>query len=342
MLLGFGLLMIYSASVSEALRDFGSKWHFVSLQAQRAGIGLALLVIGSFVHPRIWQKAAPFLMLGGLVLLLLVIIPGIGTKVQGARRWLNLPGISLQPAELIKLIQIIYLSAWLKSRSVTLGQFFLFLAAVGGLIMLEPDMGTAIVVSLIAVSVYFLAGYPVTHLVGLGAVGLAIGALLIFLAPYRLARLETFFNPEQDPTGNSYHIRQVILALGSGGISGVGIGRSRQKYEYLPESTTDSIFAVVGEELGFVGGVSLILIFAYLLTLIFKVATLAKNSFSSLVTAGIGTWLTLQVALNLSAMVALTPLTGVPLPLVSYGGSALITVLLGIGLVLSVARSERL
>ncbi len=341
-LLAFGLIMIYSASVSEGLRDFGSKWHFVLLQLKWGGVGLLLMLIASRIPTRLWQRLSPALLLLGIILLLLVAIPGIGTKVQGARRWLILPGFSFQPAELMKLIQVIYLASWLKTKRVALSHFLAYLAVVGGLIMLEPDMGTTIVVTLLSVSVYFLAGYDLKNLLVIGGAGLTAALVAIISAPYRLARVTTFFNPSNDPLGASYHIRQVILALGSGGVIGLGIGQSRQKYEYLPESTTDSIFAVVGEELGFIGAMVLIIIFAYLVYLIFRVATRARNPFSNLLASGIGAWFGLQVILNLAAMVALTPLTGVPLPLVSYGGSALVTMLTGIGLVLGVAREERL
>jgi len=341
-LLLFGLIMIYSASVAEALRDFGSKWHFVLLQLKWGGAGLLLMLLVSFIPPRTWQRLAPGFFFVGLILLVLVAIPGIGTKVQGARRWLILPGFNLQPAELMKLVQVVYLSSWLKDRRVSLTHFFAYLAVVGGLIMLEPDMGTTIVVVLLAIVLYFLAGYPLYNLAIIAGTGLVTALVAIIAAPYRLARVTTFLNPSKDPLGASYHIHQVILALGSGGITGLGIGRSRQKYEYLPEATTDSIFAVVGEELGFVGGIFLIALFIYLVYLIFRIASRTRDPFASLLASGVGAWLGLQVALNLAAMVALTPLTGVPLPLVSYGGSALITILFGVGLVLSVARSERL
>ncbi len=341
-LLIFGLVMIYSASVSEALRDFGSKWHFVLLQLKWASIGTMLMLIASRIPMRTWQRLAPVLLLGGLVLLLLVAIPGIGTRVQGARRWLILPGFSFQPAELMKLIQVIYLASWLKDRRVSLGHFLAYIGVVGGLIMLEPDMGTTLVITTLSVAIYFLAGYELSNLLIIGASGLVAALIAILAAPYRLARVTTFLDPSKDPLGTSYHIRQVILALGSGGIVGLGIGQSKQKYEYLPESTTDSIFAVVGEELGFIGAIILILVFAYLVYLIFRVASRARSPFSSLLAAGVGSWFALQVVLNLAAMVALTPLTGIPLPLVSYGGSALVTMLIGIGLVLGVAREERL
>ena len=340
-LLGFGLIMIYSASVAEGARDFGNKWHFVALQLKWAGAGLLAMFMMSLIHPKTWEKLSPILMVLGLFLLFLVVIPGIGTKVQGARRWLVLPGITLQPAELIKFIEVIYLSSWLHSRKITLLQFGSFVVLVAGLIMFQPDMGTTLVVTLLSVSMYFLSGYPLKHLFSIAAVGLSLGAILIIAEPYRLERVKTFIDPLHDTQGSSYHIRQVLLSLGSGGVSGLGIGRSRQKYAYLPEATTDSIFAVVGEELGFIGGVALILAFLYYLSLIFKIASAEHDKFSSTLVAGVGAWIGLQVCLNLAAMVALTPLTGVPLPLVSYGGSALVTMLGGIGLVLSVSRHQK-
>lgn len=340
-LLGFGLIMIYSASVAEGARDFGNKWHFVLLQLKWAGVGVIGMIITSFIPPKVWEKFAPLLLLVGLFLLILVAIPGIGTKVQGARRWLVLPGITLQPAELMKFVEVVYLSSWLHSRHISLAQFGFYVATVAGLIMLQPDMGTTLVVVLVAVAMYFLSGYPFKNLVILGGIGIVLGSILIIAEPYRLERVKTFLDPLHDSQGSSYHMRQVLLSLGSGGISGLGIGRSRQKYAYLPEATTDSIFAVVGEELGFVGGVTLVLAFLYYLSLIFKVAVAEHDKFASSMVAGVGAWFGLQICLNLSAMVALIPLTGVPLPLVSYGGSALITMLGGVGLVISVARHQK-
>lgn len=342
LLLGFGLIMIYSASVAEGARDFGNKWYFVARQLKWAGVGLVAMLGMSFVPPRVWEKIAPIMLAFGLLLLALVVIPGIGTKVQGARRWLVLPGMTIQPAELIKFIEIVYLSSWLHSRKITLPQFGFFIALTGGLIMLQPDMGTTLVVTLLALTMYFLSGYPFKHLLSLLGIGVVLGTILIIAEPYRLDRVKTFLNPLHDTQGSSYHIRQVLLSLGSGGVSGLGIGRSRQKYAYLPEATTDSIFAVVGEELGFIGGLILILAFLYYLSLIFKVASAQNDKFASTIVAGVGAWIGLQVCLNLAAMTALTPLTGVPLPLVSYGGSSLITMLAGIGLVLSAARHQKL
>lgn len=341
-LLGFGLIMIYSASVAEGARDFGNKWHFVLLQLKWAGFGILGMFGLSLIPPRTWEKLAPYLLVLGLCLLLLVLIPGVGTRVQGARRWLVLPGVTVQPSELIKFIEVIYLASWLGSRRVSLFQFGLLLLTLVGLIMLEPDLGTTLVVTLLGITIYFFSGYPLKHLLLITVLGAVLGSILILSTPYRLERVKTYLDPLHDPQGSSYHMRQVILSLGSGGISGLGIGRSRQKYAYLPEATTDSIFAVVGEELGFIGGVGLILAFLYYLSLIFKIASHEPDKFSSAMVAGVGAWIGLQVCLNLSAMVALIPLTGVPLPLVSYGGSALVTMLAGIGLVLSVSRHGKL
>lgn len=339
-LLAFGLLMIYSASVAEALSDFGDKFYFTFLQLKWGILGLVGLVISSRIDLKLLRKSAPYLMIGGLILLLLVAIPGIGTEIQGARRWLSLPGFNLQPSELFKLIEVIYLASWLNSRKITMTQFLAFIGVVAGLILLQPDMGTTIVVSMVAISVYFLSGYPVQNILAILSVGGVAGLLLILFSPYRALRLQTFINPAQDPLGSSYHIRQILLALGSGGIMGLGIGKSRQKHEYLPESTTDSIFAIIGEELGFIGAVALIIALFYLIYLGFKVALNAKDSFHRTLAGGITAWFAIQVVLNLASMVALIPLTGIPLPLVSYGGSALISMLAGIGLVINVARNN--
>lgn len=339
-LLIFGLVMIYSASVAEALRDFGDKYHFARLQFKWAGVGLLLFLITSRFNLNLVERFAPTIMIIGLIALVLVLIPGIGSSVQGARRWLILPGFAIQPSELIKLINIIYLSSWLNKKEVTLPQFLTFLIVIAGLILLQPDMGTTIVVTAISIAIYFIAEYPLLHIFSILIAGAFAGLGLILAAPYRMARLSTFLNPSIDPQGSSYHIRQILLALGSGGIFGAGLGKSRQKHQYLPESTTDSIFAVVGEELGFVGAIILILVFAYLIFLIFSIALHSKKPFHRCLAGGVGVWLSLQVILNLSSMVALTPLTGIPLPLISYGGSSLLSMLMAIGIVINIGKQQ--
>lgn len=337
-LLGFGLIMIYSASVAEALKDFGDKFHYIKLQFKWAAVGLTLMLFLSRIKIKTLESLAPLILAFGILLLLLVAIPGIGTKIQGARRWLILPGFTLQPSELFKLIFVIYLSSWLNSRKVAVMQFVAIIGFVAGLVLLQPDMGTTIVITLTAVGMYYLSDYPLKNILSIGLGGLVVGFILIISSPYRASRLRTFLDPASDPLGSSYHIRQILLALGSGGIFGVGIGKSRQKYQYLPESTTDSIFAVVGEELGFLGAAALISAFMYLIYLGFKIATNARTPFEKSLAGGITTWLGIQIVLNLTSMVALTPLTGVPLPFISYGGSALVSMLAGIGILLNISR----
>ncbi len=339
-LLLFGLLMIYSASVAEALRTFGDKFYFVKQQLKWAFIGLISLGIFSKINLKTLQRLAPTLLVIGIGLLILVLIPGIGSKIQGARRWLVLPFFTLQPSELMKLIELIYLSSFLNSKQVSFSQFLVFIGFIGFLVLLQPDMGTTLVLLSSAIAVYFLAGYPLKDIFLLGIFGTIALLILILISPYRASRLKTFLDPMHDPLGSSYHIRQILLAFGSGGLSGVGLGKSRQKHNYLPESTTDSIFAVIGEELGFVGGVILISLFAYFIYLGFQITERTKDKFSRTLAGGITSWFAIQVVLNLSSMVALTPLTGVPLPLVSYGGSALVTMLSGIGLLINISRNN--
>ena len=339
LLLVFGLIMIYSASVSEAIRVFGDKFYFVKQQLKWATLGVFGMLFFSRVQLKTLKSMAPSFLIFGLFLLLLVAIPGIGTKVQGARRWLVLPFFTLQPSELMKFIEILYLSTFLTVKKVPFLQFLFFIGVISFLVLLQPDMGTTLVLVASAIAVYFLAGYPFKDIAILSAVGAFALLILIVLSPYRASRLKTFLNPMNDPLGSSYHIRQILLAFGSGGLSGVGIGKSRQKHDYLPESTTDSIFAVIGEELGFIGAVIVIGMFLYFIYLGFQVASRARDKFSSTLAGGITAWFAIQVVLNLTSMVALTPLTGIPLPLISYGGSALITMLSGIGVLLNIARN---
>ncbi len=337
-LLLFGLFMIYSASVAEALKTFGDKFYFVKQQLKWTSLGLILMFFFSRLSLKTLRRFAPQILVFGLVLLVLVLIPGIGSKLHGARRWLIFPFFTLQPSELMKLIEIIYLSVFLNSKSVSFGQFLVFIGSIAFLVLLQPDMGTTLVLLSSAVAVYFLAGYPLKQIIFLALAGGVALLVLILVSPYRASRLKTFLDPMHDPLGSSYHIRQILLAFGSGGLSGVGLGKSRQKHNYLPESTTDSIFAVIGEELGFLGGVALIALFTYFIHLGFAIAERTQDKFARTLAGGITSWFAVQVVLNLASMVALTPLTGIPLPLVSYGGSALVTMLSGIGLLINISH----
>ncbi len=335
----FGVLMVYDSSVAIAIRDFGNQYYYVREQVKWLAIGYVVLTVFSFIDYHVWRTLALPILLSTLVLLLMVFLPGIGVKALGSHRWINFGFFILQPAELAKLTITIYLSAWFASRQRE--RFFSFLILLGlvvGLVLLEPDLGTSVILISIALLLYFFSGAPIWHF-GVILPALTVGLIgLAIVSPYRAARLTTFLHPESDPLGSSYHIRQALLGLGSGGWFGMGIGQSRQKYEYLPEANTDSIFAIIGEEVGFVGSVGVILLFLFLIWRGFRAAKRAPDTFGRLLALGITSWIAVQTVINLSAMIALLPLTGVPLPFISYGGSSLIIMLAAVGILLNVSR----
>ena len=333
--------MVYGSSVAIALRDFSDPYHFVRDQLRWLVFGGAAFVIFANISYRHWFKAALPILLFTLILLLAVFIPGIGVRALGAQRWLNFQLFVVQPAELAKLALVIYLAAWFSfPEKGRLAPFLLLLAMVVGLVIAEPDLGTAVVIIATAVVLYFLSGAPISHLLVLVPLLAAGVAILAVISPYRLSRLATFLNPESDPLGSSYQIRQVLLGLGSGGLWGVGIGKSRQKFEYLPEANTDSIFAIIGEEVGFGGAVLLILLFLLLVWRGFRIGSVAPDQFGRLLALGISSWIGIQTTVNLAANVALVPLTGIPLPLISYGGSSLIVILAALGIVANISRAR--
>ncbi|TSC88344.1 MAG: Cell division membrane protein [Microgenomates group bacterium Gr01-1014_16] len=338
----FGLIMVASSSVVTAQRDFSDRWFYLKLQSVWTALGLVGLVIVSKINPSYWEKPAPFLYITSLILLLVVLIPGIGLKLLGARRWLDLGLFSFQPAELAKLSLIMYLSAFLKAPPASrFLQFLVLLALPVGLILFQPDLGTALILAGIGLAVYFVAGGRWLHFFGLVPLAIACLTLFIIISPYRLARLRTYFDSSHDPLGSSYQVRQALISLGSGGLFGRGLGQSRQKYEFLPEVTTDSIFAVIGEEFGLLGTLLVLSAFWLLIHLGFQASAAAPSPFTRNLAAGISSWLGIQTFLNLSSQVALTPLTGVPLPLVSYGGSSLVVLLLASGILISISRHEK-
>jgi cell division protein FtsW len=334
----FGLFMIFDASSAASLADFGDKFYFLKHQAVWLALGLGLFFFCAFLDYRVLRKIAlPFLAVSWLFLLL-VLIPGIGREIYGGRRWLQLgPVGGFQPGELVKLSLIIYLATLLEKKKAFV-PFLLIAGVTLGLLLLEPDLGTASVVVATAFCLYFSAGASLKEIGGLVGLGLAATPLLIWLSPYRRERLLTFLNASRDTEGASYHVRQVLIALGSGGIFGRGLGQSRQKFLFLPEVTTDSIFAVIAEEFGFLGAFALIFLFFLLVFRGLKLAIGLKDPFAQLLSAGIIFSLGFQVLVNLGAMVSLIPLTGVPLPFISYGGSSLVVSLAGMGLVYNISR----
>ncbi len=340
-LLAFGLLMVYDSSSVTALTQFGNKFYYLREQTKGVTIGILGMIFAAFFDYRRYYKLSLPMLVGSLVLLVMVFIPPLGIKALGAHRWINFGLFILQPSELAKLVTTIYLSAWLSRKEKNrFAAFLILLAMVVGLIILEPDLGTAIIIISCSLVIYFSSGAPLKHLVALIPVVFGGVLALAISAPYRFARIATFLNLNSDPLGASYHVRQILIGLGSGGLWGLGLGKSRQKFFYLPEATTDSIFAIIAEELGFIGATALILVFVILIYRGFIIAKNAPDSFGRLLAFGLTAWIAIQTIINLSSMVALTPLTGIPLPFISYGGSALVVELFAIGILLNISKQS--
>lgn len=333
----FGLLAIYDASVVDAYRTFGDKFHYVKQQSIWIIIGIVVAVITAYLPTPLLKKYAHILYGFTLFLMIAVLIPGIGSKFLGARRWIDIKFTVIQPAELLKITLAIYLAKWLEQER-SLKHFLILLGVNLVLIMLQPDLGTALITVGVSFMIYYLSGAKIKEIFSFSAIlAVAISALII-LSPYRMDRIKTFIDPTNDPLGASYHINQVLYGLGSGGVSGVGLGRSRQKYAYLPEATTDSIFVIIAEEFGFIGSSLLMLTLVGLLAASFKVALNVHDKFDKLLSSGISLLFLLQIFVNLCSMVALVPITGVPLPFISYGGSNLVTNFIALGLLINIAK----
>ncbi|EKE06117.1 MAG: cell division membrane protein [uncultured bacterium] len=337
-LVTIGLVFIADISTPQALNFFNDKFYFFRQQLIWAGIGIVAMIVVSNIHYNFWRKiAAPFFIVS-VLLLIAVLIPGIGLSALGARRWISLGSINFQPSEVIKLALALYLAKVADRRILKPLAFFIPVVIVCGLIMLQPDLGTTLVVGLIGITQIFVAGIPILYFLGSLIVGFIGIGVLIITSPYRRDRLMTFLQVTSDPLGKEYHIRQILLALGSGGLFGLGIGQSRQKYLFLPEASTDSIFAAIAEEVGFIGSFVLIAFFVLFVIKAFKIAASAPDQFSKILTVGITAWIGGQIILNLSSMIALTPLTGIPLPFFSYGGTSLSMILASCGILLNISR----
>ncbi len=337
-----GVFVLFESSTYTALLSLSDKYYFVKNQAIWFVLGVIACVLVSRINYKVYYKIALPVLLFSLALLVAVFLPGIGLALKGAHRWINLGVVIVQPSEILKITLTIYLAAWLSVKEkARFFAFLLLLSASTLLVILEPDMGTAIIIAATATTVYFLSGAPIRDLLLIAGV-IIIGAFaLVKLEPYRAARLASYQNFDvRDLSKTSYHVRQILIALGSGGLTGVGFGNSTQKYAYLPESTTDSIFAIYAEEAGFFGTTILICLFASLVFSGFTIALAAPDLFGKLLASGIITFIGVQVFTNIASQVVLIPLTGVPLPFISYGGSSLIINLVSIGILLNISRKE--
>lgn len=346
----FGIVMLTSASFPLGLDKFGNGYYYVIHQVIFGLLpGLAGFFIAYKIPYTVYRKYAGVMLFLSLGLLVLVFIPGLGAEYGGSRSWILIGQFSLQPSEIVKLTFLFYLAGWLEQRtehelsdfSQGVMPFVLVLGAIAFLLIQQPDTGTMAIIVAMALAVYFAAGAPVRYLAAFGVTGAGLLALLIKLTPYRAARFMTFLHPELDPQGVGYHINQALLAIGSGGLFGRGYGHSIQKFKYLPEVAGDSIFAVVAEELGLVLTLGFLAIYAAFLFRGFKIADHAPDPFSRYLVVGIMTWIGAQACVNIGAMVGILPITGVPLPLVSYGGTALAVSLVAMGIVANISSHAR-
>lgn len=335
-----GLVSIADASAPQALNFFSDKFYFARQQALWALFGVIALFVVSIIKPIFWEKLATPLFIVSIVLLVLVLIPFFSFEALGARRWISLGFFSFQPSEFVKLSVALFFAKLVSKKDFSV-YFFLPLVLVAGLIMLQPDLGTTLIVVSIGMVLIFLSSINIFHFIGSLFVGALASLGLIMSSGYRRQRLLTFFEHTKDPLGSDYHIRQILLSLGSGGLFGVGLGQGKQKFLFLPEAATDSIFATIAEEVGFIGSIVIIGLFVFFIIRGLKIARQATSPFNFLLAAGITTWIGVQVFLNIGSMVALVPLTGVPLPFFSYGGSSLVTILIALGILLSISRYDQ-
>ncbi len=335
-----GLLAVADASSPQALNFFNDGFYFVKQQIVWGILGFIALFFALVVDYSFWKRFASVIFVVSVILLVLVLIPGIGTKVLGARRWISLGPLTIQPSELIKFSLAIFLAKLADLKKPFL-HLLIPIILVAGLVLLQPDLGTTIIILIIGFTQFFVAGVSFLPFLGSGILGILAGVVLVMTSGYRRERFTTFLGALTDPELSSYHVKQVLIALGSGGLFGVGLGQGRQKYLFLPESATDSAFANIAEETGFVGSVFVIGLLAFFVYKMMRIAARAPDGFSMLLATGIVAWIASQIFLNLASMVALVPLTGVPLPFFSYGGSSLTIILFAVGVLLNISRHEK-
>jgi cell division protein FtsW len=338
-----GLVMVLSASSVTALYDYGSSWHFFIRQAAWVFVGFISLTVMMRVDYHALRRVALPLVIGTGVLLVAVL--AVGQEVNGAKRWLGTSTLSVQPSEFAKFALVLFVADLLARRAdkmdrtdITLRPVLVVLMGFALLVMLQPNLGTTMLLAGITFTMLFVAGTPLRSLGGL--IGLAIGGatVLAILAPYRRARMTAFLDPWADPENTGYQPIQAAMATSNGGWFGRGLGESRAKWEFLPEAHTDFIFAILAEELGFVGAILVLALFVTFALFGFRTARRAPDRFGMLLAAGITAWIVLQAVVNLGAVLGLLPITGVPLPFVSFGGSAMLITMVAAGVLVNVAR----
>lgn len=355
----FGILFLSTLSAPASMRNFGNTNYYLMHQLYLLLAGIILAIIAYMCPLKYFKKFAPYFFFFNILLLMIIFIPLIGAKFGGARRWIDIGIVIFQPSEFLKITAILYLSAWFSNRLVekrkrgwistvkkgyhnirsVLVPFIIFLAIISVILIFQPHISALVIISLTLVLVYFFAGMPLWHTLFIISGGAGVLFLLIKLAPYRLDRWLIFLHPETDPLGKGFQMKQSLIAIGSGGLFGKGWGTSIQKFGFLPQSMSDSIFAILGEETGIVGCSVLVFLFLSFLWFGIKIAKSSNNKFSQLTALGITFWITIQAFFNIAANLGIAPMTGIPLPFFSYGGSHLVTELIGVGILLNISKN---
>ncbi len=347
LLMLFGFLMVLSATTVESLAS-GDPAYYLKKQSVYALAGLLAMFAGYRIDHTVYRKYSGFFLAASFVALLLVFVPVLGRSAGGAARWVDLGFFSFQPSEAVKIMLILYLADALARRRDRIQNFLTgvlpLLVVVGvfcALIMLQPDLGTVIVIFVNSLLMIYLAGARASHILMLIPPALAGVLFLSFASPYRWKRIVAFLDPWKDPQGTGFHIIQSLIAIGSGGIFGFGAGNSRQKFLYLPEQYTDFIFSIICEELGFLGASVLIILFLFLISRAIRICRLAPDAYSMLIASGLAGYIGLQAVINMGVATGALPTTGIPLPLISYGGTSLVVTMFAVGILLNISSHRR-
>ena len=343
-----GIVMVLSASSVVSITTYGSAWYFFERELIWTVLGAIAFAVALRIDYRRWRDWTRPLLFVTTALLVLVLVPHFGVSVAGSRRWLGIGSWRFQPTELAKLALVLFAADLLTRREhelhdwrATMRPVLAVVAVLAGLVLLEPDLDSAVLLAVIAAAVLLVAGVRLRHLVTAGTLGVSATMILALSAGYRRARLLTFFHPSATAANGGYQLVQSLIALGSGGVAGVGLGAGRAKWLFLPNAQTDFIFAIIGEELGLIGTLAVLALFGAFAVLGIRAARRAPDRFGMLLAAGITVWVVAQAALNIGGVVGLLPVSGVPLPFVSFGGSTLVFTMLGAGILANVARQAR-
>ena len=348
-----GIVFLASASSDSSLKDFGDPFYLIKHQLINLGIGVIAFFFCLKINLRSFKKWFFYIFLINLLFMLLVFIPGVGVSSGNSTRWLVIGGVSVQPSEFLKLSFILYLAAWLskekknkeivfrKSKKATLFVFLFIISLIAGILILQSDLSTSLLIIAVGGLMYFTSRHPFWHNIVTLLYIASGGWIFSKVSPYRMSRILVFLNPGSDPLGAGYQIEQAKIAIGSGGITGTSLGMSQQRFGSLPQPISDSIFAILAEETGFIGATTLVILFLLFAWRGFKIAKEASDDFFQLISVGITSWIFIQSLLNIGAIIGLMPLTGIPLPFISYGGSALISGLAGVGILLNISKNQK-